>query len=133
MKMPAKNRDPRPLDERIAQMEQRLALERAQAVSRLRAYRGDVKRRLTSPTMLVLAGGIGFVASEVMAARAARRAGTVRRSHSSRIGNLFGHVLRPLLSMAQLGSLGFLVKQNKDVKDTVDTAAAAPLQPPVVH
>lgn len=132
--------DAHSLKQRIADMEQRLALERVQVVAHSRAWRGNVRRRVTSPTSLFLAGGLGFIAAEIFAARsrtAASRSGA-GKPQGSLLKSVLGGIGKPLLSMMQLGSLGFLAKQSHDVKSTMETSAApadaSPYsEPPTLH
>lgn len=131
--------DARTLKQRIADMEQRLALERTQVVAHSRAWRGDVRRRVTSPTSLFLAGGLGFIAAEIFAARSRRAASRSRagKPRGSLLKSVLGQVGKPLLSMMQLGSIGFLAKQSQDV-NTVETsvtpAGSSPYsEPPTLH
>lgn len=130
----------RSLNERIRDMEQRLALERSQAMAHGREFRGDVRRRLTSPTSLLFAGSIGFISAELLAWRAAslksRYSGPERRRRAPR-KSTFELLSKPLLSLLHLGSIGFLAKQTGDVKEVVNETDAAQatgnIEPPVLH
>lgn len=130
----------RSLKQRIADMEQRLALERTQVVAHSRAWRGDVRRRMTSPTSLFLAGGLGFIAAEIFAARSRKAASRgAGKPQGSLLKSVLGQIGRPLLSMLQLGSIGFLAKRGHDVKSAVETSVApnaesgAYSEPPTLH
>lgn len=131
--------DARSLNERIRDMEQRLALERGQAVARGREFRGDVRRRLTSPTSLVFAGSIGFIGAELLAWRAAslkaRYSGPERRRRAPR-KSMFEVLSKPVLSLLQLGSAGWLAKQAGDVQEAANPDAApatTDIEPPILH
>src|SRR5690606_13154679 len=108
------------LDTQIAVMERRLAVERAQVVAHSRELRGNLKRRLVSPISLVFATSVGFVAGEIMALRRPRKERPAGKTKLRQAGkSLLGGISKPLLSLLQLGSVGFLAKQSSEVKKQV--------------
>ncbi len=113
-------------------MENRLMVERAQAVAHAREFGGHVRRRLTSPTSLLFAGSMGFIAAEIIGARSGKRGG--RKSRLLSAGkSLGGSLVKPLLSMAQLASVGFLAKKGGEMSDAMQTTAEPPITPPTLH
>ena len=128
--------DARRLSERIADMERRIAFERSQAVAHSRAFHGSVMRRLTSPTSLLFAGSMGFIAAEILTTRSSKAKGRGRARASgggSLLKSVLGQVSKPLLTMLQMGSIGVLAKQSHDVQETVSEVQQAPQPPNVLH
>ncbi|HEX7046047.1 MAG TPA: hypothetical protein VF275_00550 [Gammaproteobacteria bacterium] len=124
------------LSRRIEDMENRLMVERAQVVAHTREFQGSVRRRLTSPTSLVFAGSMGFIAAEIIGARSGRRGG--KKSKLASAGKsagktLFGILAKPLGSVVQLASAGFLAKQSKDMSETMQTTTSESISPPTLH
>lgn len=124
------------LKRRIHDMENRLMVERAQVAAHTREFGGSVKRRLTSPTSLVFAAGMGFIASEILGARRAKGPKHGGKSKLVAAGKsagktLFSAFAGPLMSMAQVASMGFLAKQGKEASDAARAAAEEP--PPTLH
>lgn len=123
------------LNRRIRDMENRLMVERAQVVAHSREFGGNVRRRLTSPTSLVFAGSMGFIASEILASRPPRRRGGKSRLLSagkSAGRTLLGSLAKPLLSMVHLASIAFMAKEGKEASDAAQ-AAAGQSPPPTLH
>lgn len=118
------------LDERIEDMEQRLGVQRALLVARGREFRGNVMRRLTSPTSLVFSASIGFIASEFLGARsraapAAQRAGRPKKQQKGVAKSLLAAVLTPILPMARMLAMGLFVQKSQDVAETIQHQVGA--------
>lgn len=134
--------DSRSLKGRIVDMENRLMLERAQLVAHTRAFGGNLRRRLTSPTSLVFAGSMGFIAAEILGARRAK-GGKKGRGKSKLLAagksagkSVLGSLAKPLLSMVQLASLAFVTKQAQDDEPGAEWAppeSSSPASPPTLH
>jgi len=121
------------LDKRIGDMEERLALERAQVIAHVREFGGNVRRRMTSPTSLVFSAGMGFMAAELIGARS-RFARNARRGASKRQRRAAGKsavesIMKPLLALLRVGVLGFFAKQNKDLAQSVEETSGVDSSP----
>lgn len=109
------------LNKRIEDMEQRLALERTQAVAHVREFGGNVRRRLTSPTSLVFSASVGFVAAEIIGSRRrivheAKRRG--RADPKKKQGkSALASIVEPIVPLARIGILGFFTKKNKEMAE----------------
>ena len=118
------------LDKRIEDMEERLALERAQAVAHMREFGGKVRRRLTSPTSLIFSASIGFLTAELVSARsravrAAQRSGKSKAQQKAAGQSVFASIAKPILPLLRIGALGFFAKKNKDLVESVEGHDAA--------
>lgn len=108
------------LQKRIEDMEERLELERTQAVIHAREFGGNVRRRLTSPTSLAFSASVGFVAGEVMNARsrvshaAKKRAQKKAQPKRKSGGKSLMSVLRPLIPILHAGAMGIMSKNDED-------------------
>lgn len=123
------------LNRRIEDMENRLMVERAQVVAHTREFQGSVRRRLTSPTSLVFAGSMGFIAAEIIGARSGRggKKSKLASAGKSAGKTLFGMLAKPLGSVVQLASAGFLAKQSKDMSDTMHATTTESISSPTLH
>lgn len=125
------------LDKRIEDMEERLALERAQAVAHMREFGGKVRRRLTSPTSLIFSASIGFLTAELISARS-RAVKAAQRSGKSKVQKTGGKsvlasVVKPVLPLLRIGVLGFFARGSRSSTKPIEDSGSADAMSSMLH
>ncbi|HEX6930052.1 MAG TPA: hypothetical protein VF267_12410 [Gammaproteobacteria bacterium] len=127
------------LHKRIEDMEARLAVERSQVIAHAREYGGTVRRRLTSPTSLLFATSMGFVAAELIRARsvASKRRGRTKAQRKTAGKSTLEILMKPAMALLHLMPMGILFKQQDSVAKAAQAdmtgAAEEDVIPPVLH
>jgi len=107
------------LDQQILMVEQRLLQRRASSASHLALFRWQLRQKMTSPLVLLLAGGIGFAMGPSTGSKSARP------SAAASAGSAAVRFLPTMLSMVSLtGSVMTLVERFRAETAPAKSAAA---------